>query len=346
MTRPPSTAPHSAPPTLVRLAAAAVVPGAVQKGRLPLPSSLVICPWGENKDLSGAPVIVNEHTVSQLAANQARYGFDEVALDFSHNTVPPVDAEGKPLKSPEPLPIAAMGTLSVEVGKGIIFTPTSWTPEGEHYYCGRHYKDLSPTVGKNEKGEVDFIHSVALTRAGQVSGLHSFAAGGLPVLTNLQTTSTPLMEDTTTDYKALLLQKLGIDAAATDEQILAAFNVPPAAPAAPLAAPAVPANVIPLDASAQISALSAEFEAMKKSNLIAEATRAGKVISLSAESVKLTPLSAIQELVDSTPVTVPLAATTPATPALPALKALSAEDEAVRLRMGYTLEQWREANPA
>jgi hypothetical protein len=51
-----------------------------------------------------------------------------------------------------------------------------------------------------------FIHSVALTRAGQIDGLHAYDAAGLPTLTTLQTQAT--MDTTALDYRAVLLKKL------------------------------------------------------------------------------------------------------------------------------------------
>lgn len=321
---------------------AVVAPAAtVQKGRIPLPAQLIICPWGESRDLAGNPVIVNETTLAELAANQSKYGFEEVALDFSHNTTPKTDAEGNPVPAAEPLPIAAMGRLSAERGKGIIFTPTSWTPEGEQFYCGRHYRDLSPTVGKNSNGEVNFIHSVALTRAGQINGLHAYSAG-LPALTNLQTTPTHIMENetTATDYKALLLQKLSLDPSATDEQIVAAMSAAPEVPeTTPMSAAAAAA------ATPQIIDLSARLDQIEKDNLIAEAVRAGKVIPLSAESISGTPKSVLKEIIAATPATVPLSATTPAA-VVPATKALSSEEALVAARFGYTAEQIHAANQA
>lgn len=340
-------APTAAPrlPHTVRLAApaapaagAAHAAQAAQKGRIPLPASLLICPWGTSTDLSGQPVTVDETTLRDLAANQTRYGFDEVALDFSHNTTPRTDAEGQPLPTPEPLPIAAMGKLSVVVGQGIIFTPTSWTPEGEQYYCGRHYRDLSPTVGKTASGAVNFVHSIALTRAGQISGLHAFSAPGLPALTSLQHTP---MDTPTTDYKDLLLTMLGMtDADATDEQILAACD----AAASPKKKDAEQPETTPLaapDNVVTLSALRAEMDSMRKDSLMAEATRQGKVIALSVANIEIMPYAVLRDLVAATPATVPLSATHPAAPATPTLQPLSADEVLVAQRMGYTAEQFR-----
>jgi phage I-like protein len=321
---------------MVRLAAAAAVGASAtaQKGRIPLPASLLICPWGTSADLAGNPVIVNATTLRDLAAQQTRYGFDEVALDFSHNTTPRTDAEGQPLPTPEPLPIAAMGKLSVVEGTGIVFTPTSWTPEGEQYYCGRHYRDLSPTVGKTALGEVNFIHSIALTRAGQISGLHAFSAPGLPPLTSLQHT---IMDTPTADYKSLLLAQLGIsDESATDEQILAACEKMTKQEASELpeinglGAP----NVVTLET------LSAELATLRKEQLVADATRAGKVIALSAENIAVIPLVVLRDLIAKTPATVPLSATTTPAAATPTVHALSADEAAVAKRFGYTAEQF------
>lgn len=345
-TAPAAALPFPAP---LRLGASAGV-CSPQKGLLPLPAEIVICPWGASKDLTGADVIVNDVTVAELAANQSKYGFDEIALDFNHATVPGTDKDGQPVKPREPLPIAAMGSLTVVPHKGIIFRPLSWTPEGETYYSGRHYRDLSPTVGRNEKGEVTFVHSVALTRNGQIHNLHAYSAtAGLPALTTLSTplpTHTTTMDNNTPDYRALLLSVLKLDDAATDEQIIAAASTPLSAPekkeeevpaATAMAASTTPENLV---------AFNARLDSLERDNLVSEATRAGKLIPLSADALKLTPLSVLKDLITQLPAGA--VNMTPGTPAkeTPSLKALSADEEIVRQRMGFTLEQWHAANPS
>ena len=339
---PTAAAIPSHPASLVRLAAPACA-GAVQKGRIPLPLQIVICPWGISADLSGSPVIVNETTVAELAANQSKYGFDEIALDFGHNTVPPLDAQGKPLKAPEPLPIAAMGSLSVVPGEGIIFTPSSWTPEGESFYTGRHYRDLSPTVAKNSAGEVTFVHSVALTRAGQISGLHAFSANGLPTLTTLQTPTSMDTSASSLDCRSLLIDLLHLDPTATDEQIIAAMDAEKKEIPEPDEVPATGTGT----ETPTTTALAARMDGLERGNLVAEASRAGKIIPLSAEGIAATPITVLRELLARTkPGTVPLSAGHSTASKTPALQALSAEEATVAARLGYSTEQWRAANPA
>lgn len=318
--------------------------GHTQKGRLTLPSEIIICPWGHSKDLAGQDVIVNETTLATLTANQEKFGYKEIALDFNHNTVPGKDGDGNIIPVTEPQPIAAMGRLSVVHGKGIIFTPLSWTPEGEASYTGRHYRDLSPTVGKTEKGEVNFIHSVALTRNGQIADLHAYStAHGLPALTTLSTPlPTTTMENTAPDYKALLLTVLALGEDATDEQIIAASTKPLGADEKPkeetpsteaMSAP-TPDNVI---------ALAARMDRIERDNLVAEATRAGKVIPLSADALQLTPLSVLTDMIAKLPAgTVPLTSGAVAKET-PSVTPLSADEKTVCQRLGLTEDQYRAA---
>jgi len=319
-----------------------------QKGRIPLPTRIVVCPWGESRDLAGNPVIVNQVTVDQLAANQTRYGFDEVALDFDHNTAPQVDEHGAAIALREPLPIAGMGTLSVEPGVGIIYTPLSWTPEGEGFYTGRHYRDLSPTVGKTDAGEVNFIHSVALTRKGQIADLHAFAAAGnLPALSCLSVPLSPTHPTTTStmDFRSALAKLLKLDPeTCSDDEIAGALT---AAEADALAAkPEEKVETTPMSGgqtaqTAQtVTALAAEFELYRRDQLIKEASAAGKVIPLSAEEATTIPLATLSAMIAKIPATVPLSAATPAGgKETPAVKTLSADAKVIADKLGLTPEQ-------
>ncbi len=300
----------------------------VQKGLIPLPDSLVICPWGESQDLAGEPVICNETTLRELSANQAALGFGEVALDWNHNTTPKFDAEGKPIPPAEPQLVAGYGVLSVKAGVGIVYTPTTWTPEGEAYYTGRHYRDLSPTVGKNEKGEVTFVHSVALTRNGQLPDVHAYSA--LPPILSKPTASM------NPDYRALLATLLKLDpATVTDEELIAAAAKPEELSAAPAAAATKPEDV---------TALSARIDAMERDNIVSAATALGKVIPLSAEQVAITPIPVLKALAASIQPTVALGTAPGKNVEVPAqLKALSAEDKEVCRQLGIKEEDFQKA---
>lgn len=306
--------------------------GNVPSGVIPLPNKLLILKWGEATDLEGRPVIVNATTLSELAANQKKHGFEEVALDFNHSTVKPLaEAEqGKPIY------VGGYGTLSVVEGEGVYYHPTSWTPDGESAYTGRHYRDLSATIARNDKNEVTFIHSVALCRNGQIDGITAFSAPSTIPSTNQDNT---MQADN--KYLALLLTILGLPTDATDEQITAAadtFGKKEKAEDTPAAA--APENVEPL------SAVMSRLDAMERMQIVDAATREGKVIPLSAEQISATPATTLRDMVSKLPVTVPLSAAGVPRPgsATPAVTALSAEELTICTKLGITPEDFKQVN--
>jgi len=52
-----------------------------------LPERLKILSWGDNPAIAGLNPRVGAHTLSALFARMKAKGFDEIALDFEHNTV-------------------------------------------------------------------------------------------------------------------------------------------------------------------------------------------------------------------------------------------------------------------
>lgn len=131
------------------------------------PTRLVLLKWGDNESSEGNYRVGPKTLAASKLWPQLGYG--EVALDFAHNTV-----KGHPSYQGEPAKIAAMATLSVEEGVGLVFNNLRWTKEGLENRA--HYPDLSPTVKAGEDGEVIFCHSGALCRNGAVEGLHAFSA--------------------------------------------------------------------------------------------------------------------------------------------------------------------------
>lgn len=308
-----------------------LAPGAADDaGLLPLPEKLVIAPWGRSKTLSGAWIRVGKKTMAALAANQKAQGFEEVALDFNHNTYA-VDANGKPVKPKEPIKVAAYGTLSVQEGVGIVFHPTRWTPEGAEHYQGGHYRDLSPTIATDADGEVIFVHSAALCRQGQIENLHAYSV-------EIEIES----ETKTMDPKALLLKLLNLPDTATDEEIAAAVETLSGKLTA-MAAQKPEENKE--EAPAAYSALAARLDAIEKQTLITAATAAGKVIPLSAEAIEALPLAALKTTLDALkPGEVPTKAQTQGGASTESkLTALSAEEKEVCRQLGITEEQFRKA---
>lgn len=138
------------------------------------PKRLKLFAWGENDSTKGK-FIVNDTTLAALPVNQRALGFETVALDFEHNTVP-----GSPeyLRTQEPRPVAGFGSIEVVKGEGLFLNAVEWRkPESRN-----EFKDLSPTVGTNASGEVTFVHSVALCRNGSVFDLTIETAAALSAL--------------------------------------------------------------------------------------------------------------------------------------------------------------------
>ncbi len=312
---------------ITALSGSAVAANLPATGLIPLPEKLLIVPWGTTADLSGNPVICDDHTLTVLAANQTQHGFEEIALDFAHNTVGEPDA-----KDGKPQFVAGYGKLSAVEGEGIYFIPTIWTPEGETAYRGRHYRDLSPTIARDDKGRVTFIHSVALCRQGQLPNLHAYSASPStpPLITDHSTLNTNM------DYKALLCKMLRLPADATDEQITAAAT---AAAEKPAETPEVKLEVEPMAAQ---SAIIARLDQIERNSIVDRAATAGKVIPLSAEQIAATPVDTLRSMVEKLPSNVvPLSATVPAPgTAAPAVKALSAEEKLICQQLNITEEAY------
>lgn len=264
-----------------------------------LPQRFKLLAWGDNPTASGRKARVGRKTLSVLNAAQKRSGFEEIALDFEHNTVPGTRAYKE---SAEPRPVAAYGTLAVVENEGVFFNVSRWTPKG--LAEALNFQDLSPAPATDETGEVIFIHSAALCRNGDIEGLRFVT---LSVETGNQ-------EKTDMDYKTMLLKLLKLPEDTPDDAIekAVAAVVEPAAEVA-----AMTAKVTNL--ATRIEALSTELQAVKDGDvkrqreaICARAAAEGKVIPLSAEQIEKTEPAVLTDMVSKLAVTVPLHRRTPA----------------------------------
>ena len=328
--------------------ALALPPGGAAE-RTALPDKLLIAKWGTANALDGSAVTVGTTTLSALLDNQRKIGRTEIALDFEHGTV-----DGQE-KGPEPRPVAGYGTLSVEAGVGIWYHPTTWTPEGATYYTGRHYRDISPTVIRDDSGEIIALHSVALTRAGQLEGLHAFSSPALRAsLTALSADASPpppSPDNKSPQMKELLCKLLGLPDTATDEEITAAATEKIAA----MASEEKPEEIKDLAScdkeaspmSANLAAMTARLDALDRSRILDAAKAAGKIIPLSAEALAALPLATLSALVDGLESgKVPMAAATPGQHThAPQPKALSSGEETMCKLLGIDPEKFRSLAP-
>lgn len=263
------------------------------------PESVSFLKWGENKTAQGT-VIVGEKTLAVLSANLKKAGFDEVVIDFNHNTVP-----GSDTYKGEPAQVAATHCKpTVTREDGIVFLGCQWTPEGKAN--AHHYPDLSPTIQTDENGEVIFIHSGAICRNGATEDLRFFSAN--PILSSMLNLDP-------------LRKLLHLSADATDADINAAVDA------------ALSDNLVTLSAKfgiqkpekvelTDLALLAARLDDIERNNYLQgvemireDAASAGRVIPadwLPGEDGKGgLPLAQLRKLSASLPVTVPLEQRTP-----------------------------------
>jgi phage I-like protein len=312
-----------------------------------LPTRLVVLPWGTHQTAQGL-VICNATTLARLPANQRARKFDRVALDFQHNTVP-----GGAFYKGEPAKVAAFATPAVIEGEGLVLEAIEWTEEGKAYAAAGHYPDLSPAVIRNEKGEVIFLHSAGLVRQGEVDGVTLFAASPAlaPLLDSFSATQPNPEEETNAVYKELLLALLGLPAESTDEQIKAAAETfgkagkPEAKPEAKPDDKVVAMSAELADLKTRLAVIEGARTTDERQALMTRAAAEGKVIPLSAEEIKQTPVDVLKTLVDKTPATVPLDQRTPGklVEFSAGIQGAGIEDE-VRKTLGISEDAWKKHN--
>ena len=309
-----------------------------------LPTRILIVPWGVHQTNKGV-VVCNATTVRELPLLQQKLKRDRVALDFQHNTV-----EDSPSYQGEPAKVAAFGTLEIVEGEGIYLSAIEWTPEGKEAVAGGHYPDISPAVVRNKAGEVIFVHSAGLVRQGEIDGLTLFAATEFLKVFNSE--NNPNQNKNNMDYKAALLALLGLEPDADDASIQDAIKT--------YSAKAKPAPVETDKADktdeVDVKALAAEVKELKgrvvsfdadkdsreRAALVAQASSEGKVIPLSADEVKLLPVTLLSAMITKLPVTVPVERRTAP------VESFSATEPTVRgdilKNLGLTKEQFAKHN--
>ncbi len=157
-----------------------------------LPPRIKILDWGLNDTIKG-DFKVTQKTVEKLAANQRALGFERVALDYNHCSIVGTPEHEELAKNGRPPMIFGYGRPNAIPGDGVWLEDLAWTPLGVD--CARQFEDISPAL-QDERGEVTFIHSVALTPNGCAHGLTFFSAFGgrvqTPMTRSASASSAPL----------------------------------------------------------------------------------------------------------------------------------------------------------
>lgn len=311
--------------------------------------------WGQNPGAKGT-FIVNNTTLAELPKNQAATNFDTIALDFEHNSVPE-----SPTYRGEPVKVAAHGVPEVVAGQGLFLNNIQWTPEGREHVGNGHYKDLSPSILHNAKGEVLFIHSAAACRQGALVGGSINLTADSPIL-KLTNSNDPMREQL---LKLLTAAGVTIPADATDEQLTALATEAEGKLKTLSAAPADKAAKAKPEDAAGIEGLRSEVGALKTTlttlsttlaslqagnesaqvNLILNSAAAeGKVVpkEFIEGDQKVTPAQ-LKLLVAALPVTVPVGdrRTPHTTPAAGSALVLNSAADQVRKQLGLTEDEWK-----
>lgn len=268
-----------------------------------------VLPWGDNQTTKGQ-VILNDTSLANFPAFMQSQNWDEVPLDFEHNTVPSspaYDPEGK---------VAGYGKIELSANDGAYLVMSSWTADGRTLAGGGHFKDLSATVILNAENEVLGIHSVALCRHGATPGAIFLSAW--PVAAEKM--------ETPEDLHRALISALQMPHNATPKDVVEALltkfkfmpnDTPPEnkpeTPDLGKSLETLTATVTSLADS--VKTLAADMKAMKeadverqKEGMMAAAAAEGKQVPASAKALSV---DALKTLCSELPVTVPLDRRTP-----------------------------------
>lgn len=323
-------------------------------GESPFPKRLVICPAGSSDARSRGKIIVSADTFDGLQdrQNAMKLGM-RLALDAEHCTV-----EGTPayLADKEPRAVLGWATLTGSIEEGLVYDDIEPTPLGMEAWKNKQFQDISPAVFRRADGTVLAVHSAALCRHGELDGLTISAAAAGPRLTPFFTALSASLPSESKPMKPTpeliaLLAAIGITLAAdADEPTMttaikeATTKVKESAKsteAEPAAMAAITGQITTL--SAQVKKLGDERDELQRAELMRQAAAEGKVIPLSDDVLKITPLAVLTDMVaKATPGAVPLGRTTPKVEDDPKKKldALKADADAVETfsRFGLTPE--------
>lgn len=173
-----------------------------------VPEWINLLPAGQVMTVDGR----GPYTVASMAALIAAslQDGDKLALDENHAT-----DKGAVLGLPAP---ARGWIVALEEREGGLWGKVDWTPTGRQLMEDKAYKGVSPVILHDVKNRVGRVLRASLTNTPNLHGLVSLH-------------SENLTENGTMDWKAKLIELLGLDSSADDAAISAALAAKMAAPA-------------------------------------------------------------------------------------------------------------------
>lgn len=303
-----------------------------------LPSRIKILNWGRNETVHG-PVILDAITVTQFAANQKKLGRESVALDFEHNTVPGTE-EYKRTTEPRAVAAFAAPVIVPEDGlylEALSWTPEgnksafnfldlSAAPFLDK--SGRVIALHSAALTKNgathdlptffDQAEIKAM-SASLTNQQHNKPMPEkfLSLAVLSAIVGLAETATEA--EITAELKKRLapvqlpdIQPLSAADAALDARLKKVEDA--ATKQIAVLSATIDGKVVTLNAedvvklhnrvealSATLTANSTKADEAERARLVEEATNDGKLIPLSADTMKTLPLPALKELLTGLP---------------------------------------------
>jgi phage I-like protein len=295
-----------------------------------LPERVKLFDWGENLGrTTGARIVVGEKSLLCLSENQTRFARDLVALDYEHQSVP-----GHPRFKEDPRHNAAHGRIEIVEGDGVYLSGLSYTPNGREHALS--YADVSAVAHTDDEGNLLMVSSVALTQAGDVSGMtFSEAVAALSAASSTETPK-PMDKKTDTKFRDLIISLLGLEPDEGEDMV--SDEAIAAAAAKHLEKKGDDDDDAP---GGDVTALSARLDAMERQHLVQSAGAQGKVIPLSAEQIDSLPIETLMSIIEKQPAgEVPTSRTgIPERPGTTEV-ALSAADEKVMKQLGLTKEEY------
>ena len=257
------------------------------QGKKVLPKEILILPMGEMRTTKGT-FYVTERTLAALPTP----GHEHIVGDFDHNSHRESDTyRGEPAK------IACNTTLK-KTPAGIVAVVDHYTPEGQEYLLGGHYRDLSPVIYPDEDGTVIGLTSFAFCRNGATAGLEFSIPLNAP-FHPMKTDKQP--PGTAEELLSSLREVLALKADATPKDVLVALNAAlkgsketkPATDAADAGMQALTAKIESLEAQIVTLSASVPKEADVRAQIKADAAAKGIVLPAMADKLPIAQMRAL-----------------------------------------------------
>lgn len=227
-----------------------------------VPETIRVLPLGR-VDSSKGTFFVDAESFQLMTAGIAKRGVDLV-VDYEHQTLGGGEAP------------AAGWVKALRMGDGYIEADVDWTARGSEYLKNREYRYLSPVVTVRKSD-------------GKATGLHSLALTNTPAIENMTAiVNSENFEggNNNMDFRSKLIQLLGLEETATDDQIEEAVEARLNSGGENVVANKAVCELLGLKAGAPASDVAAKIQGLQTTIATRTATEA---VELALKDGKITP---------------------------------------------------------